>query len=46
MADDAPLEVRTLSRDRFISAVTGYTSSRIAAAETVASRLGERPMVG
>ena len=41
VAPDGPLEVRTLSRDRFISAVTGYASSRAAAVETVAERLGE-----
>ena len=41
-ADDrAPLEVYTLRRERFTSAVTGYASSRAAAAETIATRLGE-----
>jgi len=40
-ADDADLEVCALSRERFICAVTGYASSRAAADETIAQRLGE-----
>jgi hypothetical protein len=43
VAAEGTLEVGTLTRDRFISAVTGYPSSRAAAAETVATRLGEPP---
>jgi MFS family permease len=41
VAAQGPLEVGTLTRERFISAVTGYSSSRAAAAKTVATRLGE-----
>ena len=39
--DGADLEVCALSRDRFIWAVTGYASSRAAAEEIIAQRLGE-----
>jgi hypothetical protein len=42
VAAHGPLEVGTLTRDRFITAVTGFPSSRAAAADTIATRLGER----
>lgn len=40
-AGPAPLQIAVLSRERFLTAVTGYSASAAAGEQVVASRLGE-----